>query len=79
MTQISRKSRWLEFCYLPATSACYFKGIFAAATNSTNQTNKAVGTLPLSSLCLFFIYTKQSILTSLLLSLPLCVYIKNNL
>jgi hypothetical protein len=31
----------LHKCYVPATSACSSKGIFEAATNSTNQTNKA--------------------------------------
>ncbi len=39
-----KKSRLLKFCYMPAISAAVFKGIFAAATNSTNQTNKAGGT-----------------------------------
>jgi hypothetical protein len=34
-------SRLLKFCYVPATSAAFSRGIFAAATNSTNQTNKA--------------------------------------
>ncbi len=32
------------FCYVPATSAASSNGIFAAATNSSNQTNKAGGT-----------------------------------
>ncbi len=32
----------LKFCYVPATSAASFKGIFVAATNSTNWTNKAI-------------------------------------
>ncbi len=36
-----KKSRLLKFCYVPSTSAAFSKGIFAAATNSTNQTNKA--------------------------------------
>jgi hypothetical protein len=39
-----KKSRLLKFCYVPATSAASSKGIFAAATNSINQTNKAVST-----------------------------------
>ncbi len=39
-----KKSRLLKFCYVPAASAASSKGIFAAATNSTNQTNKAGGT-----------------------------------
>jgi hypothetical protein len=34
----------LKFCYVPATSAASSKGIFAVATNITNQTNKAGGT-----------------------------------
>jgi len=34
----------LRFCYVPATSASSSKGIFAMATNSANQTNKAGGT-----------------------------------
>jgi len=34
----------LKFCYVSATSAASFKGIFVADTNSTNQTNKAGGT-----------------------------------
>ncbi len=37
------KSRMLKFCYVPATSTASSKGIIAAATNSTNQTNKAGG------------------------------------
>ncbi len=36
-----RKSRWLKFCYVHAISAWSPKGIFAAATNSSNWTNKA--------------------------------------
>jgi hypothetical protein len=31
----------LKFCYVPATSTASCEGIFAAATNSTNQTNNA--------------------------------------
>ncbi len=31
------------FCYVLATSAASSNGIFAATTNSTNQTNKAGG------------------------------------
>jgi hypothetical protein len=38
------KCRLLKCFYVPATSAASSKGIFAAATNSTNQTNKAGGT-----------------------------------
>ncbi len=33
-----KKSRLLKFCHVPATSAAFSKDIFAAATNSTNQT-----------------------------------------
>jgi hypothetical protein len=33
----------LKLCYVLATSAGFSKGIFVAATNSTNQTNKADG------------------------------------
>jgi hypothetical protein len=39
-----KKSRLLEFCYVPATCAASSKGIFVLATNSTNQTNKAGST-----------------------------------
>jgi len=39
-----KKSRLLKFCYVPATSAASSKGIFAAATNFTHQTNKAGST-----------------------------------
>ncbi len=35
-----KKSRLLKFCYVPATSAASSKGIFVAATISSNQTNK---------------------------------------
>ncbi len=42
--KISMKSRVLMFCYVPATSAYSSKGVFVAATNSTNQTNKAGST-----------------------------------
>ncbi len=42
--QTSKKSRLLKFCNVPDTSACSSKGIFAAATNSTNQANKAGST-----------------------------------
>jgi hypothetical protein len=38
---ISKESRLLKLCYVPITSDWSSKGIFAAATNSTNQTNKA--------------------------------------
>jgi hypothetical protein len=41
---IERKSRLLKFCYVPATSAASSKGLFAAATFSTNKTNKTGGT-----------------------------------
>ncbi len=34
----------LKFCNVSAISACFSKGIFAAATNSTKKTNKAGGT-----------------------------------
>jgi hypothetical protein len=37
------ESRLLKFCYVPTTSACFSKGIFVVATNSTNKTDKAVG------------------------------------
>ncbi len=36
-----KKSRLLKFYYVPSTSSASSEGIFAAATNSTNQTNKA--------------------------------------
>jgi hypothetical protein len=39
-----KKSRLVEFCYAPATTAASSKGIFAPATDSTDQTNKAGGT-----------------------------------
>ncbi len=39
-----KKSRLLKFCYMHAASAASSSGIFAAATNSINQTNKAGGT-----------------------------------
>ncbi len=39
-----KNSRLLKFCYVPATSAAFSKGIFVVATNSTNQTNKAGST-----------------------------------
>ncbi len=39
-----KKSRLLKFCYVAATSTASFKGIFAAATNITNKTNKADNT-----------------------------------
>jgi len=38
-----KKSRLLKFYNVPATSAAFSKGIFAAASNSTNQANKAGG------------------------------------
>jgi hypothetical protein len=41
LPKISEKSRLLKFCYVPATSAWSSEGIFAAATNSTNQANQA--------------------------------------
>jgi hypothetical protein len=43
--QISIKIRLLKFFYVSVTGACSSKGIFAGATNSVNQTNKARGTL----------------------------------
>ncbi len=36
-----KKSRLLKFCCVPATSVTSFKGIFVAATDSTNQAKKA--------------------------------------
>ncbi len=36
-----KKSRLLKFCHMPAASAASSTGIFAAAANSINQTNKA--------------------------------------
>ncbi len=36
------KNRLLKFYYVTTTNACSSKGLFAAATYSTNQTNKAV-------------------------------------
>ncbi len=39
-----KKSRLMKFCYALATSAAPSKDTFAVATNSTNQTNKAVST-----------------------------------
>jgi hypothetical protein len=41
LSRYLKKIRLLKFCYVPATSAALSKGIFAAATNGTNQTNKA--------------------------------------
>ncbi len=41
ISYISKKSRLLKFCCVPATSVCPSVGIFVAATSSTNQTNKA--------------------------------------
>ncbi len=38
---IKRKSKLIMFCYVLAISAASTKGICVAATNSTNQTNKA--------------------------------------
>jgi len=38
---ISKESRLLKFYYVSDTSAASSKGIFAAATKSTNQKNKA--------------------------------------
>ncbi len=38
-----KKSRLIKFFYVPATSTWSSKGIFAEATNRTNQTNKAGG------------------------------------
>jgi len=43
--QIYKKSRLFKFCNVPDTSGASSKGIFAVATNSTNQTNKALITL----------------------------------
>ncbi len=39
-----KNSRLFNFSYVPATRTSSSKGIFAAVTNSTNQTNKAGGT-----------------------------------
>jgi hypothetical protein len=39
-----KKNRLLKFCYMPAASAASSNGIFAAATNSINQTSKAGST-----------------------------------
>ncbi len=36
-----KKSKLVKFCYELATTATSSKGIFATATNRTNQTNKA--------------------------------------
>jgi heme/copper-type cytochrome/quinol oxidase subunit 3 len=44
---IKRKNRLLMVCYVPATSAtflAFFSFFLAVAINSTNETNKAVGT-----------------------------------
>ncbi len=43
-----KKSRLLKFCYVPATSAAFSKGILAAANKSTNQTNKTGDVPPIS-------------------------------
>jgi len=53
-----REKQIAKFCYEPATSAASSKGIFAAATNSTNQTSKAGGTfhIPLISLSFLDVY-----------------------
>ncbi len=48
-----KKCRLLKFWYVPATSTAYSKGIFAAATNSTNQTNKE------GSMCHSSVYLSQ--------------------
>jgi hypothetical protein len=50
---IKRKLRLLKLCYVPATCYASFKGIFAAATKSNNETNK-VG-------CTCIMYMYQSI------------------
>ncbi len=39
-----KKSRLIKFCFVLATSAAFSKDIFAPATNSTDQINKAGGT-----------------------------------
>jgi hypothetical protein len=39
-----KKSSLLKFCCVTSTNIASSKGIFAAATNSTNQTNKAGST-----------------------------------
>ncbi len=41
---------------MPATSAPFSKGIFAVATNSTSQTNKARQYMPLISLYVLDVY-----------------------
>jgi hypothetical protein len=46
-----------------ATSAASFKGIFAAANNSTNKTNKAVGACH-SSVCLSYMSVGESYMTN---------------
>jgi hypothetical protein len=40
----SIQNRLLKVCYVPATSACVNKLLFAAAINSTNEANKASST-----------------------------------
>ncbi len=42
-------------CCVPTTSATFF-ACFAAATNSTNETNKAGGNVPLMSLSILDVY-----------------------
>ncbi len=44
MHRYLKKSRLFRFCYVLTTCAASSPGIFVAATNSTNQTNKAGGT-----------------------------------
>jgi hypothetical protein len=48
---------------MPAISAAIFKGIFAAATKSTNQTNKAGGTCLVQGMLVHkrFASTKQEL------------------
>ncbi len=40
----SIQNRLLKVCYVPATSTCLNKHLFAATVNSTNEANKAGGT-----------------------------------
>ncbi len=42
--QISKEKQIAQGCYVFTTTADTSNGIFVAATNSTNQTNKAGGT-----------------------------------
>ncbi len=38
---LSKKTRLLKFCYVHSYQLLLLQGYFAAATDSTNQTNKA--------------------------------------